>query len=68
MTGYGRMDMRMHEDGSLWVLEANANPDLTWGEDFAESAERIGILYPALLTRIIALGLSYQPEWRMFES
>lgn len=68
MTGYGRMDMRMREDGSLWVLEANANPDLTWGEDFAESAERIGILYPALLTRILALGLSYQPEWRMFES
>ncbi len=68
MSGFARMDMRMRPDGSLFVLEANANPNLTFGEDFAESAEVAGISYEGLLTRIVNLGLSYQPEWRLFES
>jgi D-alanine-D-alanine ligase len=58
----------MRADGSLFVLEANANPNLTFGEDFAESAESVGISYEALLTRIVNLGLAYRPEWRLFES
>jgi D-alanine-D-alanine ligase len=68
MSGYARMDLRLRPDGSLFVLEANANPNLTYGEDFAESAETVGIGYEALLTRIVNLGLSYRPEWRLFES
>ncbi len=68
MSGYGRMDLRLRRDGSVYVLEANANPNLTYGEDFAESAERSGLRYEALLSRIVALGKSYQPEWRLFES
>ncbi|MEZ5474226.1 MAG: hypothetical protein R3E72_04380 [Steroidobacteraceae bacterium] len=68
MSGYGRMDLRLQADGSVYVLEANANPNLTYGEDFAESAERSGIAYPALLNRIVTLGLNYQTEWRLFES
>ena len=68
MSGYARMDLRMRADGSLFVLEANANPNLTFGEDFAESAEAVGISYEALLARIVSLGLAYRPEWRLFES
>ncbi len=68
MSGYGRMDLRLSADGKVYVLEANANPNLTFGEDFAESAERTGIQYSALLSRIVQLGINYQPEWRMFES
>ncbi len=68
MSGYARMDLRMRADGSLFVLEANANPNLTFGEDFAESAEAVGISYETLLTRIVSLGLAYRPEWRLFES
>jgi D-alanine-D-alanine ligase len=67
MTGYARMDMRMRPDGTVYVLEANANPNLTYGEDFAESGEKAGLDYDRLLTRIVQLGLSYRPEWRMFE-
>jgi D-alanine-D-alanine ligase len=67
MSGYARMDLRMRPDGSLFVLEANPNPNLTYGEDLAESAESAGISYERLLTRIVTLGLSYKPEWRMFE-
>jgi D-alanine-D-alanine ligase len=67
MSGFARLDLRMREDGSVFLLEANANPDLTYGEDFAESAASIGIDYEALITRIVNLGLSYMPDWRMFE-
>jgi D-alanine-D-alanine ligase len=61
------MDMRMRPDGSVFVLEANANPNLTYGEDFAESGEVAGLSYEQLLNRIVQLGLNYQPEWRLFE-
>jgi D-alanine-D-alanine ligase len=68
LSGYARMDLRMRADGSVFVLEANANPNLTYGEDFAESAETSGIDYEALLNRIVNLGLAYKTEWRLFES
>ncbi len=31
-------------------------------KDFAESAERAGIMYPDLLQRIVNLGLRWQPD------
>ena len=67
MSGYARMDLRMRPDGTVYVLEANANPNLTYGEDFAESGEIAGFDYERLLNRIVQLGLNYRPEWRMFE-
>jgi D-alanine-D-alanine ligase len=66
MSGYARMDMRMRPDGSVFVLEANANPNLTYGEDFAESGDVARLSYEQLLNRIVQLGLNYQPEWRLF--
>ncbi|HEY5667084.1 MAG TPA: D-alanine--D-alanine ligase [Gammaproteobacteria bacterium] len=67
MSGYARMDLRLRGDGKVFLLEANANPDLTYGEDFAESAEAGGLDYDALIKRIVGIGLAYRPEWRMFE-
>jgi D-alanine-D-alanine ligase len=67
LSGYARLDFRMRADGSVFLLEANANPSLTEGEDLAESAKAIGIEYDGLISRIVNLGLSYMPEWRMFE-
>ncbi len=67
ISGYARLDLRMRPDGSVLLLEANANPDLSLGEDFAESAEATGLGYDALIGRIVNLGISYMPEWRMFE-
>ena len=67
MNGFARMDFRMREDGSVFLLEANANPNLTKDEDLAESAKTVGVSYETLLTRIVNLGLAYMPEWRMFE-
>lgn len=67
MSGYARMDLRLRDDGKVYLLEANANPDLTCGEDFAESAAAIGLKYENLIKRIVSIGLAYRPEWRMFE-
>ena len=66
MSGYARMDFRVTPAGELYVLEANPNPNLTADEDFAQAALVAGIAYPEMLDRIIALGLSYQAEWRAF--
>jgi D-alanine-D-alanine ligase len=64
MTGYARMDLRMRPDGRVFVLEANANPNLAYGEDFAESAEVAGISYEDLLNKILMLGLRYHAPWK----
>jgi D-alanine-D-alanine ligase len=66
LSGYARMDFRATADGQLYVLEANANPNLEAAEDFAESARATGISYEELLERLIALGLSYEAEWRTY--
>jgi len=67
LSGYARIDFRMRQDGSIFVLEANANPNLTGEEDFAESARAAGIEYPALLERIMTLGRGYRAEWRNYD-
>jgi D-alanine-D-alanine ligase len=64
MSGYARMDFRMRDDGSLFVLEANANPNIEQYEDFGRAAEHAGIPYERLLERLISLGIAYQAEWR----
>jgi D-alanine-D-alanine ligase len=61
LSGYARVDMRMDEAGRIYVLEANPNPNMAYGEDFSESAEAAGLTYERLLDRIIALGLRWEP-------
>jgi D-alanine-D-alanine ligase len=62
LSGFARIDLRLDEAGNVWVLEANPNPQIARGEDFAASAEKIGLTYEAVLQRIINLGLRWQPE------
>jgi D-alanine-D-alanine ligase len=63
LSGYARIDLRFDEDrGRAYVLEANPNPNLAYGEDFAESAEMSGLSYERLLDRLIALGRRWEPE------
>jgi D-alanine-D-alanine ligase len=67
LSGYARMDFRMRADGSAFCLEANANPNLSHDEDFAQSALSVEIKFDDLLERIVRLGLNYQAAWRMTE-
>jgi D-alanine-D-alanine ligase len=62
LSGYARIDLRLDDAGNVWVLEANPNPQIAKGEDFAASAEKIGLGYEAVLQRIINLGVRWQPE------
>ncbi len=64
LTGYARMDFRVAPNGALFVLEANANPNLAAAEDLAQSAKAAGVTYSELLAKIINLGVGYQAAWR----
>lgn len=59
MNGYARMDLRLTEAGDAYLIEANPNPQIAYGEDFAESAAHAGIDYHRLLQRILNLGLRW---------
>lgn len=59
LTGYARIDLRLNEAGQIFVLEANANPDIGYGEEMSVAAEAVGVKYPQLLQKIVNLGLRY---------
>jgi D-alanine-D-alanine ligase len=60
LSGYARIDLRLDSNGDVFVLEANPNPELASGEDFADSAAAAGLDYGALLQRIVNLGLAWE--------
>lgn len=57
LSGYARIDLRLDDEGKIYVLEANPNPQLAEGEDFAASALHAGIAYTALVQRLVNLAL-----------
>ncbi|MFH1552891.1 MAG: hypothetical protein ABID83_04560 [Candidatus Omnitrophota bacterium] len=57
IDSYGRFDLRMTPEGEIFVIEANANPDLDRGDEFAESASKAGISYDKLIQKILNLAL-----------
>jgi D-alanine-D-alanine ligase len=61
LSGYARLDYRMTEEGQFYLLEANPNPQIAHGEDFADSAAHSGVPYEQLLQKIITVGLNYRP-------
>ncbi len=61
LSGYARIDFRLTPGGELFFLEANPNPQLSFGEDFAESVEKGGVGYEKLMARILSLGVGYRP-------
>ena len=60
LSGYARLDYRVTDEGQIFLLEANPNPQIADHEDFADSANHSGVDYEALLQKIIALGLRYR--------
>jgi D-alanine-D-alanine ligase len=53
LRDYARIDLRLTPEGRILVLEVNPNPDIAFGEEVAESAERAGIDYDALISRVV---------------
>jgi len=54
---YGRIDLRLTDDNQVIILEANANPDLAYGEEIAEAAEKAGFAYAVFIDRILKTAL-----------
>jgi D-alanine-D-alanine ligase len=57
LDGYARIDYRLADDGTLYFLDANPNPEIAESEEFSMAAQHAGIEYPELLRRIVRLGL-----------
>ena len=58
LRDYGRVDVRLGDDGGIYVLEVNPNPWLASGCEFVLAWKRTGRSYPALIERIVQLGLA----------
>ena len=59
--GYGRVDMRLDDNGLPHVLEVNCNPLLERGVGLARSAQRAGIEFPQLLQLIVKAAFEGPP-------
>lgn len=57
LRDYGRIDLRLTQDNKVVILEANPNPDLAFGEEVAESADKSGLTYEQLIDRIVNIAL-----------
>jgi D-alanine-D-alanine ligase len=56
LDGYARFDLRLTKNDEVYIIEANANPELARGEDFAASAEKDGIPYEQLIEKLLQLA------------
>ena len=56
LRDYARCDVRLDAEDRVWFLEANANPYIAEGHDFAEAAHKSGLEYPALIQRLVDLA------------
>jgi D-alanine-D-alanine ligase len=56
--GYARVDMRVGDEGTPYVLEINCNPDISPDAGFFRSAQAAGYDYPAMVTHILELAHS----------
>jgi D-alanine-D-alanine ligase len=53
LRDYARLDLRLAPDGHVWVLEANANPFISYGHDMANAAEKAGMDYYEFIQRLV---------------
>lgn len=56
LRDYGRIDMRLTSKNEVYVIEANPNPWLSSGAEFAMAARKAGRSYPQLIGEIVALA------------
>jgi D-alanine-D-alanine ligase len=53
LRDYARLDLRLSTEGQVWVLEANANPFISYGHDMANAAAKAGMEYSDFIQRIV---------------
>jgi D-alanine-D-alanine ligase len=58
ISSYARLDLRLTEDGAIYVLEANPNAAIARDDEVAYSAEKAGLSYEKLIQKILNMGLN----------
>jgi len=59
IQGYARIDLRLTENGNIYIIEANPNPGITKDEDFTMSLKKGGLAYKDMIQKILQLGFEY---------
>jgi len=59
LSSYARIDLRLTNDGKIYVLEANPNAGIARDEDVIFSAKKAGMDYEQFIQKILNLGLRY---------
>ena len=62
LRDYGRIDMRLTSEGKIYVIEANPNPWLSSGAEFAMAARKSGRSYADTMGEIVQLALGRYPD------
>ena len=60
LRDYGRIDMRLSSKGEIYVIEANPNPWLSSGQEFAMAARKSGLSYTQMIGEIVDLAMARQ--------
>src|SRR6201993_2052122 len=58
LRDYGRIDMRLSAKGEVYVIEANPNPWLSSGQEFAMAARKSGLSYTQMIGEIVDLAMA----------
>lgn len=58
LDGYARIDFRLSRDDVPYFIEANPNPEIAQGEEFASSALHDGTAYLDLISRLLSLAIA----------
>ena len=58
LRDYGRIDMRVSNKGEVYVIEANPNPWLSSGQEFAMAARKSGLSYTQMIEEIVDLAMA----------
>lgn len=66
--GYGRVDLRITEQGEVYVLEVNPNPDLSVDAGLARMGRTRGWDYSALILKVVEEAVQRFEQARVTES
>lgn len=64
LSGYARVDLRVDKFGNPWVLEINANPGIGPDSGFVAAAQRSGLSYRGIVSRLLSAAVRRKKSLR----